>query len=269
MVGRAVPTGSRNPLLAARRKPGTGAGWRLFNRQGWRVAAGRVTPGCKAVNHLQRSRRCIARPPQAPGPATGVPHGHPLVQSPSGLGDRRAHTKHAPRSCPPTPCTPLTTLLHLSIPRYHCIADELRRLHPVSPPLPPRRRAARTHPDPRCGGLGTPPSLRRSGTAAVTCCSRASKDARFPGRLARASGSPAPRHLERDSPRSPPAARDGGGSPQPLPETPGTKGGSWFSAPQCHTEPGMPMLAQLEKRAAQQATHCPTPGHHQDVTLAA
>lgn len=101
-----------------------------------------------------------------------------------------------------------------------------------------------------------PPSLRGSGTAAVTCCSRASKDARLPGRLARASRSPASHHLPRDGPAFHQLQRMGG--LQPLSPQPTNSWVSrWFPAAEHPPQPGMLMLTQLENHAAQEVTQAP------------
>lgn len=100
------------------------------------------------------------------------------------------------------------------------------------------------------------PSLRGSGTAAVTCCSRASKDARLPGRLARASRSPASHHLPRDGPAFHQLRRMGG--LQPLSPQPTNSWVSrWFPAAEHPPQPGMLMLTQLENHAAQEVTQAP------------
>lgn len=114
----------------------------------------------------------------------------------NGEGDARMRSREPPFA------SPQRRLSHLSIPPYRwrarafapCQRGQCQPSPGIPTPLHPSR------------GLGTPlpahgpPPQRRSGTAAVTCCSRASKDARFPGHLAGASGSPAPRRLQKDSP---------------------------------------------------------------------
>ena len=242
--------------------------------------------GCEAVNHLQGADAALHACCKHPAPLRASRMAPYLPGPHLGRGDCCAHTRAIQMHTrtpllPPALHHPDGTLapLHPSLSLHRRRAQAFApcqwgRCQP-SPAAPAKScedpsRPRGTHPGGCAAGLGTPlpahgpPAPIGDSSCHVLLKSIQGHALSQPPSLSEQVPSTSPPSKGQSC--FPSAAEDGGGRAPAPPRAPrlprptsslGAKVGSWFSAPQRQMEPGMLMLAQLEKHAAQEVAQMP------------